>query len=256
MEVDPADYGYHGNHHGPSHSQQQGDHLHGSHGDAEKTADDYAAEAMAADLDQWITFDARIKDLSDLDPWLDEFAPSKVMREDGVGWISVHAESYVDDPLRDVVHLQEGWENLKHSGRAVTLETITSLALNNHCTSGKWLFHVENGFKVDYGWSAIARGVVEGKLGSSAKVSPASKTPDASFRHVVCVYNTNFNNRDEVWLLENAIRRVGIKCPMSYKPDVYTCLGIYRKNKWGLRPTIYHSDFDVSKGCSVIAPCF
>ncbi|XP_066272788.1 UPF0696 protein C11orf68 homolog [Branchiostoma lanceolatum] len=253
MEVDPADYGYHDNHHGHG---QRGDHLHGSHGDAEKTSDDYAAEAMAADMDRWITFDARVKDLSDLDPWLNKFAPSKVMREDGVGWIAVRAESDVDDPLQDVVHLQEGWENLKHSGRAINLETITSLALNNHCTVGKWLFHVEDGFKVDYAWSAIARGVVEGKLGSCAKVSPASKTPDAERRHVVCVYNMNYTNRDEVWLLENAIRHVGIKCPMSYKPDAYTYLGIYRKNKWGLRPTIYHSDFDVSKGSSVIAPCF
>lgn len=80
--------------------------------------------------------------------------------------------------------------------------------------------------------------MVGGSLGTAAKVStrePKKKT------HVICVYTEDFTNEEQVRAVEKGLRKVGIAAEMRYKPDVYTTLGIYRKNPWGLKPTIYTS---------------
>ena len=80
--------------------------------------------------------------------------------------------------------------------------------------------------------------MVSGKLGFAAKVStrdPEDKT------HVICVYTEDFTNEEQVRAVEQGLRKVGVTVQMRYKPDIYTTLGIYSKNPWGLRPTVYIS---------------
>lgn len=80
--------------------------------------------------------------------------------------------------------------------------------------------------------------MVSGNLGYAAKVSardPKQKT------HVICVYTEDFTNEEQVRVVEKGLRKIGITAEMRYKPDVYTTLGIYRNNPWGLKPTIYTS---------------
>ncbi|KAL9952494.1 hypothetical protein ACROYT_G039760 [Oculina patagonica] len=92
--------------------------------------------------------------------------------------------------------------------------------------------------RIDAIWTSVAKAVVSGSLGFAAKVStrePEEKT------HVICVYTEDFTNEEQVRAVEKGLREVGIITAMSYKPDVYTTLGIYRKNPWGLKPTIYTS---------------
>ncbi len=152
----------------------------------------------------------------------------------------------------DKVGLQQAWEDLQNSGRPINFETILDLAKAYKCVSGKWLFHMDTGIKVDHAWASIARAVVAGECGFTAKVSPyeesdlTNKLNHGRARHVICVYNRDFTDQDSILELEGQIRRAGIKCHMTYKPDAFTYLGIYRDNKWHLRPAIFNSVYDLN----------
>ncbi|XP_006002518.1 UPF0696 protein C11orf68 homolog [Latimeria chalumnae] len=211
-------------------------------------AEDYAAEAMAADMDPWLVFDARKTPRAEFEDWLETNRPSRVCRYGDptrdlgpVGWVAVYGPDLF--PTQgDVEGLQEDWEQLQTSQRPINFETIKELALNHQVLAGKWLMHLETGFKVDHAWRGIACSILEGKM-TQAKVSPYC--PDAKGKHVICVYNNDFTNEEEVMDLDAAIRATGVKCPLFYKPDVYTYLGIYRNNCWRLCPTIYESKFNL-----------
>ena len=51
----------------------------------------------------------------------------------------------------------------------------------------------------------------------------------------------NMTNENEIVGVERAIRNVGFRADLQYKPAIYTELGIYRNNKFGIRPTVYTS---------------
>ncbi|KAM9835266.1 UPF0696 protein C11orf68 homolog [Syngnathus typhle] len=221
-------------------------------GDAERpfAADTYAAEALAADMDPWIVFDSRKTPRSEFDDWLESNRPSRVSRygdgEPGaspVGWIAVRGPDYRSHE-GEVEALQESWEKLVASGRAVNFENVKELALNHGVLSGKWLMHLDPGFKVDHAWESVARATADGQI-SSVKVSPYD--PVKGGRHVICVYNDDFTDESQVVQLDACIRASGVKCPLAYKPDVYTYLGIYRSNRWRLCPTIYESQFSLER---------
>ncbi|XP_051901155.1 UPF0696 protein C11orf68 homolog [Pristis pectinata] len=215
-----------------------------------RDAEDYAAEAMAADMDPWVVFDGRKTPRAEFDDWLDSNRPSRTFRHGGpgqtgepVGWIAVYGPgSSPSAESGDAEGLQEDWERLLSSGRPVTYETVRELALNRRVVSGKWLMHLDTGFKVDQAWGRVARAVLDGKL-PAAKVSPYC--PSSGDKHVICVPSDDFTDLAQVVHLDTAIRSLGIKCPLSFKPDAYTYLGIYRGNHWKLCPTIYESHFDL-----------
>ncbi|XP_063801193.1 UPF0696 protein C11orf68 homolog [Pseudophryne corroboree] len=209
-------------------------------------AEEYAAEAMAADMDPWIIFDARKTPRAEFDEWLETYLPSRVSRfgnlQEGsgpVGWVAVYGPGYSPEASGHKA-LQDDWDKLKSTGRKVNYELVRELALNYRVKSGKWLMHLETGFKVDHAWRGIANAVVDGRL-RVAKVSPHH--PDS--KHVICVYNDDFTDEESIMQTDAAIRSSGVKCLLSYKPDVYTYLGIYRNNQWQMCPTIYESRYDL-----------
>ncbi|CAN9509704.1 unnamed protein product [Ophioblennius macclurei] len=211
-------------------------------------AEAHAAESMAADMDPWIVFDSRKTPRSEFEGWLETNRPSQVCRfgdEEGgsspVGWISVRGPAYCPGG-GDVLGLQESWEKLLAGSRPVNFQTVKELALNHGVLSGKWLMHLDSGFKVDHAWECVARATMEGRI-SSVKVSPFNPRSDA--KQVICAYNENFTDESEVMRLDSVIRSTGVKCPLSYKPDVYSYLGIYRNNRWKMCPKIYESKFDL-----------
>ncbi|XP_062239894.1 UPF0696 protein C11orf68 homolog [Platichthys flesus] len=219
-------------------------------GEVETTfaAETYAAESMAADLDPWIVFDCRKTPRSEFDDWLETNRPSQVYRygdeESGVspvGWIAVLGPDHGPSGS-DVMGLQDSWDKLLGSGRSVSFETVKELALNHRVLSGKWLMHLDSGFKLDNAWECVARATLDGKI-SMVKVSAFD--PKGDPQQVICCYNENFTDESQVIRLDSAIRATGVKCSLSYKPDVYTHLGIYRRNRWKLCPTIYESKFDL-----------
>lgn len=212
--------------------------------DEHLSAEDYAAEAMAADMDPWIIFDARQTPCAEFSGWLESNRPSQVSRHGAggpVGWIAVRGPQYCGVG-GDVEGLQDDWEMLLESGHSISFHSIRELALNHSVLNGKWLMHLHTGFKVDRAWESIARAVLDGKI-DSAKVSTVD--PHSDSRHVICVYNRNFTDEEQLVRLDSAIRAAGVKCVMYYKPDVYTHLGIYRNNRWKICPTIYESQFDL-----------
>ncbi|XP_053192317.1 UPF0696 protein C11orf68 homolog [Scomber japonicus] len=215
---------------------------------APNSAETYAAQAMAADMDPWIVFDSRRTPRSEFDSWLESNRPSKVPRygnEEGgmgpVGWIAVRGPTY-SSHSRDVDGLQEGWEQLLASGRSVSFQTVKELALNYGVLSGKWLMHLDSGFKLDNAWECVARAALDGKVWT-CKVS--TYDPKGECKQVICAYNENFTDESEIIRLDSVIRATGVKCPLTYKPNVYTYLGIYRNNRWKLCPTIYESKFNL-----------
>lgn len=147
------------------------------------------------------------------------------------------------------------WDEVERSNRPINVDLIADLARMCQITTGKWLFHVDTGPKADHLWSLIATAIVKGVIPSkSAKVSPVNDLPGGydQMHHVVCIYNNNYLHQEQVLMCESGIRSVGIKCPLYYKPDIFTYLGIYRDNSWGLKPTIYRSEYNVLTGQSVV----
>lgn len=91
----------------------------------------------------------------------------------------------------------------------------------------------------------------------SAKVSShASDDKERRDNHVICVYNRDFTDEDRILQVEDSLRKAGIKCGMTYKPDAFTYLGIYRHNKWGMRPAIYKSEYDLNLGRSKVTALY
>lgn len=157
---------------------------------------------------------------------------------------------WADEP--DLDGLFESWETFLATGRPVTYEHIKELALNHNVKSGKWLFFAESGGKIDHLWSIVSTAIVQNSLPcNSAKVSSYDGK-----NHVVCIYNSDFSNQEQVMCSEQAIRSMGIKSKLLYKPDVYSYLGVYSRNPWNIKPNILISNFDILKGASVVTHSF
>ena len=164
-------------------------------------------------------------------------------------------EGYIDPtiPLSiRVMMLKSAWQKLHESGCHITAKTVEYIARKYRITNGKWLFFSSGGAKIDYLWKLVCKGMKSGTIkATGAKVSPYD--PDADdFKHVVCIYNYDFTNKEEVASLEKQIREAGLKCHLFYKPDAYTYLGIYRDNEWGLKPSIHIGDYHILLKQSVI----
>ena len=43
-----------------------------------------------------------------------------------------------------------------------------------------------------------------------------------------------------------------MKSHMTFKPDVYSAVGVYRNNDWGLRPTLFSSTYCIREGKGLI----
>lgn len=104
-------------------------------------------------------------------------------------------------------------------------------------TNGKWMFYGETGNEIDQLWRIVTNGVIQGTISPfCAKVSAAIIKND---NHVICIYNNNFLNERDIFALRDDIRNAGIEEPLEYKANIFTHLGIYRDNEWGIDPVLY-----------------
>ncbi|KAG5633427.1 hypothetical protein H0H81_007873, partial [Sphagnurus paluster] len=132
---------------------------------------------------------------------------------------------------------QENGSGNGNVNAVVTVNALDALALAHGVLSGKWMVYAKP-HQVDDLWSRIATAVVANApsgTGARAKVSPAR--PDEP--HVVCVYVEDYSDPQEVARVREALRRAGVRWKIGFKPDVYTHLGIYKGNGWGIRPSRY-----------------
>ncbi|KAK3860580.1 hypothetical protein Pcinc_033374, partial [Petrolisthes cinctipes] len=113
-----------------------------------------------------------------------------------------------DDDEMELEALMEAWQKFQSTGKPVCKQAICEMAKRYHVTSGKWMIFVDMGRKGDLIWSRIAQGVVTGKtLSRTAKINTLdpSQGPSKATQHVICVYNDNFLDEDQVFESERTI---------------------------------------------------
>lgn len=192
-----------------------------------------AASRPNKDDGEWIIYKGDMP----IDDFLKRNRPTQIECSQ-YSWISVWRHSdFSKMKSLDRASLFKEWEcNMENFGK-ITSDYIRQLAEEYDYKTGKWLIY-SKWPAIDNVWKRVAKAVVAGKLGSSANVSTHDPEENA---HVICVYTEDFTNEDQVRKVEENLRKEGITGRMTYKPDIYTTLGIYRKNPWGLRPTVYSS---------------
>lgn len=106
---------------------------------------------------------------------------------------------------------------------------IDKIAEKMGLLSGKWLIFIQREY-ADGLWNKIEKLAKKGKIWS-AKISTLIH-PWASKRiHVICVYTKNCLDKQDVMRVRENLKGIGVESRLSYKPDVYTVLGIYSDNK-------------------------
>lgn len=186
----------------------------------------------------------------ELNDWFKNAAPSKLRRSDGVECIYILSEKITEKDKKDlfefyegVVGLRQEWSEIHDDPSIeVTFETFKKLAEKHDCKHGKWILTAG---QIDDLWQNLALAFAYDKFPEETiamKVTPVNESePSGSRNHMLCFINRNMTNENEIVGVERAIRNVGFRADLQYKPTIYTELGIYRNNKFGIRPTVYTS---------------
>ena len=106
--------------------------------------------------------------------------------------------------------------------------------------SGKWLIFLSETV-IDRYWQKIKEAVEQGLLGETAKTSTVrhggmppevrrKKIERGDNRYVICVYTYDYQDKDDVMRIRQALRDLGIKYPIHYKADEDTRKGQYGSN--------------------------
>ncbi|KAF2850243.1 DUF1917-domain-containing protein [Plenodomus tracheiphilus IPT5] len=120
-------------------------------------------------------------------------------------------------------------------------QRIADLAVAHGVLSGKWmLFPKAN--QVNRVWAQVAQGVIDNRLGCSAKVA----TNDGNEERLLCIYTKDFRDVDEVSRVLAELETLGLLYhgrTLYYKHDAYTYLDIRSAtaSKYGLQASLYNS---------------
>ena len=106
---------------------------------------------------------------------------------------------------------------------------IDEIAEKMGLLSGKWLIFIQREY-ADELWNKIEKIANEGKIWC-AKISTLVHPWASRGKHVVCVYTKNYLDKQDVMMVRKILKKIGVKSRLSYKPDIYTLLGIYSDNK-------------------------
>jgi len=211
-----------------------------------KSSEELWAKAKAADVRiifKTEQIPATSQRMEKLKMFLENVKPSQVKRSSGVGWISVtnvgHQSREEPRDPEAAFHEWNSWTGIKNH------KTVNMIASKHNVTVGKWMVHVSTDL-IDLYWERLVMAMCRGDLSHSVhsmKVSPFDDEADDgdARRHVICVYTPDYQDIDDVMKVENRMRSAGIAGWLTYKPDIFTYLGIYRNNEWNIRPTLYNS---------------
>lgn len=106
---------------------------------------------------------------------------------------------------------------------------IDEIAEKMGLLSGKWLIFIQTEH-ADELWSKIEKLTNEDKIWS-AKISTLVHPLASRGKHVVCIYTKNYLDKQDVMKVREILGEIGVEGSLSYKPDIYTVLGIYSDNK-------------------------
>jgi len=264
-------------HHGGSHpyggNRYRGESRHFQHKEQRK-AEDLQKASLAQKDDKVVSFDCRVRPKSELTDWLRHNKPTSLKRSEKIGYIAVISQrctsltekkfTMTPEDLEQIhAELIADWERLTQDPSAkITYNTIMQLAKKHKLLGGKWLCSFEAP-GVDDTWVYLASAVAatDNPMPCLAvKVTPHNDTEGVnSFgrrSHMCSVYTEDFTDMDNVFAVEKCLRAVPIKKDLTYKPDIFTALGIYRNNKYNLKPVIYHSVWHSMSSTSVTDSVF
>uniref|UniRef100_T1J0L4 Uncharacterized protein n=1 Tax=Strigamia maritima TaxID=126957 RepID=T1J0L4_STRMM len=159
-----------------------------------------------------------------------------------IKWIGVHARSFkIEDyqPL-DKHCLQMEFRRIQRVEGVVTLDRMTQLSRTYKITSGKWLFYVHF-WDVDKIWRKVANKIATDEFGGYSTYAKVS-TCAINEMHVICVHIKSEKTADIIQL-EMAIRELGVKGKLYFKPDIYSFCGIHYGHPSLIRPVTFISDF-------------
>mmetsp|Transcript_34801 Transcript_34801/g.44390 ORF Transcript_34801/g.44390 Transcript_34801/m.44390 type:complete len:223 (+) Transcript_34801:79-747(+) len=162
------------------------------------------------------------------------FPPSQQRGE--VFWIGAKIPLY-EERAEEIEVAQLQWQALVDSNKKIDKDDIKTIARETGCLTGKWMLFIQPS-KVDEVWLSIVRALCDCCLGDCVKVNPKNH-PSRS--HLICVYTNDFTDEEDVFRVRSALRNLGFRNRLNYKPDIYTHLGIYQNNQWGLKPSFYSS---------------
>ena len=183
-----------------------------------------------------------------IDDYLECCSPSVPNHTEG--WLHVHFQTTeekrlpalsrgfdIEEVVEDIDRAVDLWDNLLQE-RCPTSEDLLRIGAECNITSGKWCLQGP-WWMADKLWRLVARAVYDGKLGMSAKISKNH----GQKRWLICVHTLSVTNEAMIFALQNALYAIGVspRTEMYYKPDVYTHLGIYTKNKWKITPVLYRA---------------
>jgi hypothetical protein len=98
---------------------------------------------------------------------------------------------------------------------------------------GKWcVFPGESA--VDDAWKLIRSAVEAGRL-PAAKVSTKAAAGLNGNRYVICVYNRDWRDNDEIARARAVLAELGFTEELGYKRDIETIAGVYGLGEWYLR---------------------
>jgi len=179
-------------------------------------------------------------------------------------WIQVNGPNFspsfqkqIDESMEEV---KEIWKQLESSDEMITQRHIDIIAKENKILSGKWMLFVNND-EVDRIWFKILRSFHSSSLTFYAKVSTkpdnkattqpqndneggdkisAHHSDEEEINHVICIYVPDYTDEDEVMRVRDCLKSIiKQKYKLSFKPDIFSILSIYRNNKHNISPTIY-----------------
>lgn len=177
--------------------------------------------------------------------FLATYPPSRTV---GAKWIQVDAPSSLNGVGSgaqagiDVLGLTTDWDAMVLRARrnelVIDADVVLSLARKWKVTGGKWLVY-ESGDTVDLAWRTVAKAVMAGALGNSAKVS--THCPEDT--HLIAVFTRDATDVSDVRRVLTGLRALGYttRC-LHYQPDIYGLLNIHKGNPFGMRPSLYTSD--------------
>eukprot|EP00985_Skeletonema_marinoi_P026084 scaffold19878_cov127-Skeletonema_marinoi.AAC.1 len=145
------------------------------------------------------------------------------------GWVWVRNPQYSKDSKArvdkedNVAKMGSEWKRLVESNVKITHRHLIDLATKHNVLDGKWLLYVK-AEDIETDWPKIRNAIIEGKLGSTAKISD---TPDERGSHVVCIYCPNFLDKDDLLRVRRSISNdVGMykTSVLRFKLDAVTYL--------------------------------
>lgn len=187
-----------------------------------------------------------------LDTFLTSLPPSKVMCSDA-GWLHCvcgDSSNYTDEDTERRIGLAiESWDRLveKLEGN-VTVSNVDALAKKYNLLSGKWMLFPAHGPEADAAWGGCTRAMLDAHgLGPCMEIKISTHSPSGEGgNHVILAYVRDYTNHDDVMSAAAAIKCAIAGCGetpgdprLLFKADIYSYLGVYAKNSYGLRPTIF-----------------